>query len=38
VKCVELFLNNPDKINKEIVFIEDYLKVKKIDEDFFIII
>ena len=34
VKCVELFLNNPDKINKEIFFIEDYLKVKKIDEDF----
>ena len=36
VKCVELFLNNPDKINKEIVFIEDYLKVKKVDEDFLI--
>jgi hypothetical protein len=34
VKCVEKFLNNPDKINKEIVFVEDYLKIKKVDEDF----
>ena len=34
MKCVELFLNNPDKINKEIIFIEDYLKVKKVDIDF----
>ena len=34
VKCVEQFLNNPEKINKEIVFVEDYLKIKTIDEDF----
>ena len=34
VKCVEQFLNNPEKINKEIVFIEEYLKIKSIDEDF----
>jgi hypothetical protein len=34
VKCVEQFLNNPDKINKEIAFVEEYLKIKSIDEDF----
>ena len=34
VKCVEKYLNNPDKINKEIFFVEDYLKIKKVDEDF----
>ena len=34
VKCVEQFLNNPEKINKEIVFVEDYLKIKTIEEDF----
>ena len=33
VKCVEQFLNNPEKI-KEITFIEDYLKVKSVEEDF----
>ena len=34
VKCVEQFLNNPEKINKEITFIEDYLRIKNNDEDF----
>ena len=34
VKCVEQFLNNPEKINKEIVFIEEYLKIKTNEEDF----
>ena len=34
VKCVEQFLNNPEKINKEISFIEEYLKIKSIEEDF----
>ena len=34
VKCVEQFLNNPEKINKEIAFVEEYLKIKKIEEDF----
>jgi hypothetical protein len=29
VKCVEKFLNNPDKINKEIFFVEDYLKISQ---------
>ena len=34
VKCVEQFSNNPEKINKEIVFIEEYLKIKENEEDF----
>ena len=34
VKCVEQFSNNPEKINKEIVFIEEYLKIKTNEEDF----
>ena len=34
VKCVEELLNNPGKINKEIVFIEEYLKLKTNEEDF----
>ena len=34
VKCVEQFLNNPEKINKEISFVEDYLREKNNEEDF----
>ena len=33
VKCVEA-LNSPDKVEKDIIFIEDYLKIKKVEEDF----
>ena len=33
VKCMDQFLNNPEKINS-IIFIEDYLKVKSVKEDF----
>jgi hypothetical protein len=33
VKCMDQFLNNQDKLNS-IIFIEDYLKVKSVEEDF----
>ena len=33
VRCMDQFLNNQEK-NKNIVFIEDYLKVKNVEEDF----
>ena len=32
-RCMDQFLNNQEK-NKNIVFIEDYLKVKNVEEDF----
>ena len=33
VKCMDQFLNNQEKLNS-IIFIEDYLKVKSVEEDF----
>ena len=33
VKCMDQFLNNPEKLSS-IIFIEDYLKMKSVKEDF----
>ena len=33
VKCMDQFLNNQDKLDS-VIFIEDYLKMKRVEEDF----